>query len=104
MKVVLDTNVLISGMFWLGDSNKILKLWQKNKFKLITSKEIIEEFIRVMSDFKIQIPNDVIKGWLSLIIKNSIFIKPKKKFSILIDPKDNMFIETAYEGKADYII
>ena len=74
MKVVLDTNVLISGMFWHGDSNKILKLSQKNKFKLITSKEIIEEFIRVMSDFKIQIPHDVIKGWLSLIIKSSILL------------------------------
>ena len=43
MKVVLDTNIFISGIFWTGDSYKILDLWRKHNFELITSIEIIED-------------------------------------------------------------
>ena len=50
MKIILDTNIFISGIFWAGNSNKVLNLWKENKFELVTSKEIIEEFLKVMKD------------------------------------------------------
>ena len=43
-KVVLDTNVLISGTFWKGDSFKVLKLIDEKKIWNYISKEIIEEY------------------------------------------------------------
>ncbi len=45
MKVTLDTNVLVSGTFWTGDSFRILNLIDKNKLRNITSKEIIKELL-----------------------------------------------------------
>ena len=48
MRIVLDTNVLISGTFWSGDSFRILQLVEKKKLKCYTSKEILEEYDRVM--------------------------------------------------------
>ena len=104
MKVVLDTNIFISGIFWTGVSNKILRLWKKNIFQLVTSKEIIEEFIKVMKDFKIRLSKDIINEWVNLILQNSILVKPKEKLNILVDIKDNMFLEAALEGNANYII
>jgi putative PIN family toxin of toxin-antitoxin system len=41
MKVVLDTNVFISGIFWKGDPNKVLRLWKEHKIQLVNSIEII---------------------------------------------------------------
>ena len=34
MKIVLDTNVLISGIFFLGPLYQIIKAWQEGKIKL----------------------------------------------------------------------
>lgn len=39
MKIVLDTNVLISGIFWDGAPRKVLSLWAKNKIDLLIHKK-----------------------------------------------------------------
>ena len=47
----------------------------------------------------------MIREWIDLIVRNSIIVEPKEKISIVKDdPKDNIFIETAIAGNADYII
>ena len=47
MKVVLDTNVLMSGIFWKGQPGKILEHWVDNLFSLVISQEIFAEYKRV---------------------------------------------------------
>ena len=47
MYVVLDTNVLISGIFWTGPPSDILHAWQSNHFELALSSEIFDEYKRV---------------------------------------------------------
>ncbi|MEK6932890.1 MAG: putative toxin-antitoxin system toxin component, PIN family [Nanoarchaeota archaeon] len=105
MKVVLDTNIFISGIFWKGNPNKIINLWKEDSLILFTSKEIIDEFIEVMEDFKIKMPPSIINEWVDLIIKKSILVQPKEKFNLIKDdPSDNKFLECAYKGKVNYII
>ena len=48
MIVVIDTNILISGIFWKGKPYKILELWMKNEFDLIITQEILTEYIEVI--------------------------------------------------------
>ena len=105
MKVVLDTNIFISGIFWKGSSNKVITNWREEKFTLVTSLEAISEIIKVLKDFKIKLSDEMIKEWVDLIVRNSIIVEPKEKINIVKDdPKDNIFIETAVVGNADYII
>ena len=47
MKIVIDTNVLVSGIFWSGPPYTILKAWQMQRFDLALSAEIFEEYKRV---------------------------------------------------------
>ena len=105
MKVVLDTNVFVSGIFWTGSSNKVIFSWKEGKFVLVTSLEIISEVIKVLKDFKITLPGDMIKEWVDLITRNSVIVEPKEKINIIKDdPKDDIFIETAVAGNVDFII
>ena len=53
MKVTLDTNVMVSGTFWTGDSFAILNLIDQNKLKNVTSKEIIKEYYEVINSDEI---------------------------------------------------
>jgi len=105
MKVVLDTNVFISGIFWTGKSNEILNYWKFGRFDIVSSLEIIEEFVKVMKDFKIQLTDEQIKEWVDMIISNSIIVEPKEKINIVKeDLKDNIFVETAVAGNVEYIV
>ncbi|MFH1770672.1 MAG: putative toxin-antitoxin system toxin component, PIN family [archaeon] len=106
MKVVIDTNVFISGIFWKRNySSKIIKMWMKKGFELISSKEIIDEFERTMNNFKIQMPDKMIMEWKNLILKHAVIVNPTIKLNVVKDDlDDNKFIEAAITGKATLII
>ena len=56
MKVVLDTNVFVSGVFFGGQPHKILEAWRDGKIQLLLSPAILEEYQRVMRELAVQFP------------------------------------------------
>jgi len=105
MKVVLDTNVFISGIHWSGSSKKILNAWFNHKFILISSFTIIKELRRILVDFKKDWPDDKINQLQELIFQEAEVVIPTKQFfAVKEDPCDNKFIEAAIEGNAKYIV
>jgi len=109
MKIVLDTNILVSGTYWKGSSDKIIELVDKGKIELIISKKIISEYYNVINRDeiidKVKEKSLILNKSVSKIISNSIIVEPLEKFDIIKgDPDDNMILECAIEGKADYII
>ncbi len=105
MRVVLDTNIFISGFFWHGPAEKILNLWKSGKFSLIISMDIISEIVKVLKDFKIKMSDIQRKQLIDIIIGMSLIVELTEKVDIVKDdPDDNKFIEASISGKADYII
>ena len=47
MRVVLDTNVFISGIFFSGPPSRILKAWANQSFQIVLSQQILDEYQRV---------------------------------------------------------
>lgn len=109
IKLVLDTNILVSGTFWTGDSFKIMELIDKKKIVSMLSEEIIKEYYRVINSDeiidKIKDKYLIISDVSKKIILNSTIIKLDIKLDIVKeDPDDNIILECAHEGKVDYII
>ena len=109
MKVVLDTNVLVSGTFWTGKSFEIIKKIDIREIELILSEEIIEEYHKIISSEeiieKICDKNLIANQAMQKIIQDSIIVFPTTKFNIIQDDfDDNKILECAFEGKADYVI
>ncbi|MEK6905247.1 MAG: putative toxin-antitoxin system toxin component, PIN family [Nanoarchaeota archaeon] len=105
MRVVLDTNVFVSGIHWAGSSEKILRAWIEGKFELVSSLPIIEEIVRILANFKLPLDADDISWWESLILEKSLVVVPSEEVDIVKnDPDDNKFIEAALEAQAEYII
>ena len=46
MKVVIDTNVFISGVFFTGPPSKILEAWRDERVRVVLSPDIFEEYRR----------------------------------------------------------
>ncbi len=108
-KVILDTNILISGTFWTGSSFRILDMVDKKIVESISSKEILLEYDKIIKSEEIaeKIENkDLVMSKISQnVIINSKIVEPKKKLQVVKeDPNDNIILECAKEGKADYII
>jgi len=58
MKVVLDTHVLISGIFFSGLPSRILKAWAEARIELVASVEVLAEYRRVAERLQKRFVND----------------------------------------------
>lgn len=108
MKIVADTNVLISSTFWEGASNKIIQKVENCEIELFLSEEIINEFKEAL-DYeeikeKIKEKNLEMKRSVEKIISVSSIVAPSKKLLVCTDPKDNKILECALEAVAEFII
>ena len=106
MRAILDTNVFVSGIFWEGNfCSQIIDKWRNKEFELVSSIEILDELVKTLKDFKIQMPDAMIEEWRNLIIENSIIVEPTTKLDVIKeDPDDNKFLEAGVTGKANFII
>jgi len=102
MKVVIDTNVIISGIFWTGAPYEIINRWRQKQLTVICSEEVLSELLDVLLEFKM--PDTQIAAWKDFIIQNSLTVSPKTKVNICADKDDNKFLEAAEAGKAKYLI
>jgi len=109
MKVVLDTNILISGTFWTGDSFRVLSLIDEKIIELVISNDILEEYYGAIESDEIieKIMNKklIASKIFDRVIDDSTIVFPKRKIDVINeDLDDNKILECAVEGKADYII
>ncbi len=102
MKVVLDTNVLVSGIFWKGLPHTILQAWTANRFAVIVSKDILEEYFAVLH--RIDRQGDIAKRWSVFLLEHAIVVKDRYRVNLARDIQDNKFISTALSGGADFIV
>jgi putative PIN family toxin of toxin-antitoxin system len=51
MKIVLDTNVFISGIFFRGPPSQILQAWKSKKLRIILSQDILDEYQKQADQF-----------------------------------------------------
>ncbi|MBS0289894.1 MAG: putative toxin-antitoxin system toxin component, PIN family [Proteobacteria bacterium] len=105
MKVVLDTNVLMSAIFWKGLPGKILEFWSSNLFTLVITEEIFAEFKEVAGILQKRYKVANVEPILNLIAINAHFIHPLVvNYPKCTDPDDDKFIAAAVSSKAKYIV
>jgi putative PIN family toxin of toxin-antitoxin system len=105
LRVVLDTNVLVSAIISDGKSRELLRRGIANEFSIITSDLILKELVSVLNRPKFKTNEDEINRIMLALIKSAEIVIVKSKLeAVKEDPKDNIIIETAYDGKADIIV
>jgi len=102
--VVIDTNVFVSALTGGTASRKILMFLKIGRFKLIISEELLTEITGVLSRPKFKFDKNNLDRILRYITRRSHIVFPKEKVSVCRDPKDNIVLECAVAGKADFIV
>ena len=105
MKVVLDTNVLISGIFFSGPPYQILKAWRDKRLTIVVTEDILSEYQRVSEELSKEFPNIQTNQILDLITMHAEVVDTKGiEIQICEDPDDNKFIECALASKSRFIV
>jgi uncharacterized protein len=105
VRVVLDTNILISGLLYLGKPKRLIDLAIVGKIEVVSSYEMIDEFIRVISRDKFKLSTGDQEEFINFVIRLSKITVVRSSFKVVEeDPDDDMVINTAYDGNAAYIV
>ena len=104
MKIVVDTNVLVSGVFFHGYPRMIVESIVEKKFEACASIEIITEYREIIHEMIKRKQGKLSESILNPFIENLSIVLPSSKVDVCRDPDDNKFIECALDGKALYIV
>lgn len=104
MRVIVDTNVVISGVFFGGYPRKILKAIVAQELSACASESIVEEYLDVVDEMIGRRQGHLNRDLLAPLINALEIIKCESKVTICRDPDDNKFLECAIDAKASYII
>ncbi len=96
MKVILDTNVFVSGVFFSGPPFEILNAWRHGRLTLILSPEILAEYERVGQELANTFPAvDISPIFELLAFKGEVVNAPALIEQICSDPDDDKFLACA---------
>jgi len=105
MRIVVDTNVLVSGIFWRGFPRRVLDLWGKALIEVLISESVLTEYVRVIERLSIQEGRpEVAEEWERFITENAVVVDAPSLSTICRDSDDNKFIDCAVAGKASYLV
>lgn len=104
LRVVLDTNVLVSGFNYSGPPSRLLKLLLQGEMDWIISPFILEELCRILTEKFRWDPIRVDRA-LRLIREVATEVDPPRTVSIIHEKDDdNRILECALQGKAHYLV
>jgi len=106
VRVILDTNVLVSALIFTGISSELVPLWQRSAITVLLSRGILEEYLRVLSYPKFHLSEAEIKALIEEELLPYVeVVNPRRRLRVVErDPSDDKFLECAVTGKAQVII
>jgi putative PIN family toxin of toxin-antitoxin system len=105
VKVVLDTNVLVSGIFFAGPPSEILAACESGRVTLVLTPEVVEEYRRVTGELLAHYPDADAETVLDrLILGSEIYVSVVLRKPVCTDPDDDKFFACAIAGGARLIV
>ena len=105
-KIVIDTNVIVSALLFGGKPGELISLWENHRIEPIVSREIIDEYIRVLAYPKFELTEKEIQYLVyrqMLPYFQVVKIHPGQVI-VQTDPSDDKFIRCALAGNSKLII
>jgi putative PIN family toxin of toxin-antitoxin system len=105
LRLVLDTNIVVSAAL-KPDSlpRTVLLLALTKPARLYVSSAILEEYRHVLSRPELRIRRGIQRQIVDLIVHRSYLVKPSRTLRVAADPADDIFVECADAGRADYLV
>lgn len=105
MRIVVDTNVLLSGIFFGGPPGEILRAWRNEKVQLVLTPEILEEYQQVGEELASRHQGVDLGPLLDLLLVHAeIVVGTRLLEPVCDDPDDDKFLACAIAAGVTCII
>ena len=101
-RVVVDTNIFVSGILYGGNAEAVLRLFQSTRIEVVMSPDVLAEILITLQKFSV--PQTTLDELSDLMQSKAGKVNPKERIRLSRDPKDNMLLEAAVAGRADYLV
>ena len=105
MRIVLDTNVLVSAFLKPRSAPaRILRLLIQGDLEIVINQDIVSEYSEVLARPKFELDQERIRLVLDLIRSTGTSAPSLPQSFHLPDPSDEPFLEAALAGRADVLV
>jgi putative PIN family toxin of toxin-antitoxin system len=105
LRIVLDSNVIVSALISDGKPRDLFKKGIESQFMIVTSESLLKELSRVLRRPKFKTNPNEIRRITQALLNTTELVSLKTELHVVKDdPKDDIIIETAYDGHADFIV
>lgn len=104
MKIVIDTNVIISAVFFGGAPRQLIEHFFNGDFSAFVSPAIVQEYLETYEEVHAKYEDRGNPAVLQKIIEKSVMVLPEREVSVCRDSDDDKFISCALQGKCLYIV
>lgn len=104
MKIVVDTNVVISGVFFGGNPRRIVEAIVKGSINAYATAEIVDEYMEIIDSMITRKQGKLSLSILSPLFSSLKVIEGMTQIAVCRDPDDDKFLECAVDAKALYIV
>jgi len=104
LRIVIDTNVFILGVFFGGYPRKLITAVVEGEIESFVSPQIHEEYTEIVEEMQKQYHQRFDEVIFSIFLSKLSIVLPDSKIDLCRDPDDNKFLECAKDSKALYIV
>ena len=105
MRVVIDTNVLVSAFVYGGNPRRVLELVLSGDIEMAISEPLAQELRDVLLREQFDLTPQLVRTAITEIGALAELVVPRKHHAVIdSDPSDNVVLDCALEAGADYIV
>jgi uncharacterized protein len=107
LRIVLDTNVLVSGLAYPGSvPGRIVSAWRRGAVEVVLSRHILDEMVRVLPRLpRLALTADDIRDLVDSLMFLCDLVEPDGAVdTALRDPHDQPVLRTLVAGNARYLV
>jgi putative PIN family toxin of toxin-antitoxin system len=105
VRAVFDTNVVASASFWRGAPFECLAAWAQGRCVAVVSAALLAEYHETIEELRLDYPDRKCVAGAEVLTESAELVFPVERASgATVDPHDEMILECALAGEADFII
>jgi uncharacterized protein len=106
LKVVLDTNVVLSGFFFGGVPGRILEAWHAERFTIVVSPSILREYREAGALLEARYGGSLFEAFAAILAVNSEIVDAPDHLGegVSVDPDDDKFLVCALAAGAQVVV
>jgi putative PIN family toxin of toxin-antitoxin system len=106
VKAIVDTNVVLSGVFFGGLPGRVLEAWRDERFVLVLSAPILAEYREAGAEFEAKYGGTDFEAFAALLLVNSEIVDAPEHLpqQVCADPDDDKFLACALAAGVRVIV